>query len=274
MDFKKIERNLTYRKYSRRTIETYISCLRKFEEFVNRNGNTINEDSIKTYLEVLANKNYSRSTINQHINAIKFYLEQVLKEPRKNYYIDRPRKAKKLPSVLSKEEIQQIFSVTKNLKHKAILALLYSSGLRIGEVLNLKLLDIDSSRMVICIKSSKGAKDRTVPLSENVLITLRKYYMEYRPKNYLFNGEIGRPYSASSVRQFLGRSVKLASIKKVVTPHTLRHSYATHLLESGTDLRFIQEILGHSNVKTTELYTHVATKTLKNITSPIEDMEI
>jgi len=222
----------------------------------------------------LVAKGYSRSSQNQHINAIKFYLEKVLKQKQKSYYIERPLKKRMLPTVLSEQEIQLIFSNIKNLKHKAILSLIYSSGIRIGEALNLTINDLDSDRMLISIRRGKGEKDRMVPMASNVLKLQRVYYKEYKPVNYLFNGNENGPYSATSVRNVLKRAVYKSYIKKNVTPHTLRHSYATHLLEKGTDLRYIQVILGHSSVKTTEIYTHVSTKNLQAIKIPIEEMQL
>lgn len=274
MDFYIIKRQLKYRKYSTNTIDTYISCLKRFQYFIESSDTEINEQSIKEYLLYLSEKNYSRSSINQHINAIKFYLEKVLNQPRRTYYIDRPRKEKKLPSVLSKAEVQKIFRQVENIKHKTILTLIYSSGLRISELINLKIEHIDSDRMLIHIKDSKGAKDRMVPLSIKVLELMRSYYKQYDPVTYLFNGEENIQYSATSIRKILHRAARKAFIKKNVTPHTLRHSYATHLLESGIDLRYIQTILGHSSVKTTEVYTHVTTKNLQNIKSPIDEMQL
>ena len=262
MDFYKIKRQLRYQKYSKSTFDTYLSCLTQFKKHLDQCQADIEEDSIKDYLQILSSQNYSRSTINQHVNAIKFYLEKVLRLPRTTYYIDRPKKEKKLPSVLSLDEVQRIFQQVSNVKHKAVLSLLYSSGLRIGEVIHLKITDIDSDRMTIHIRSAKGAKDRMVPLATNVLELLRKYYLAYSPKEYLFNGAESSRYSPTSVRQVLSRAVRKAFIKKNVTPHTLRHSYATHLLERGTDLRYIQVLLGHSSVKTTEIYTHVSSTKL------------
>jgi integrase/recombinase XerD len=170
----------------------------------------------------------------------------------------RPKREKRLPDVLSPEEVKSILESIQNLKHRCIFYVIYSGGLRISECLKLKIHDIDSERMVIRVRQSKGAKDRDVPLSPTCLISLRSYYKMYRPETYLFEGKKGYPYSASSVRKVLKRAVYKNAIKKRVTVHTLRHSYATHLLENGTDLRLIQELLGHSSSRTTELYTHVS----------------
>ena len=274
MNFTEIKQKLRYKRYSPNTIRTYISCLEQFNRFIKSEKLQINEPVIYQYLMGLVAKGYSRSSQNQHINAIKFYLEKVLKQKQKSYYIERPLKKRMLPTVLSEQEIQLIFSNIKNLKHKAILSLIYSSGIRIGEALNLTINDLDSDRMLISIRRGKGEKDRMVPMASNVLKLLRVYYKEYKPVNYLFNGNDNSPYSATSVRNVLKRAVYKSYIKKNVTPHTLRHSYATHLLEKGTDLRYIQVILGHSSAKTTEIYTHVSTKNLQAIKSPIEEMQL
>ena len=274
MNFTEIKQKLRYKRYSPNTIRTYISCLEQFNRFIKSEKLQINEPVIYQYLMGLVAKGYSRSSQNQHINAIKFYLEKVLKQKQKSYYIERPLKKRMLPTVLSEQEIQLIFSNIKNLKHKAILSLIYSSGIRIGEALNLTINDLDSDRMLISIRRGKGEKDRMVPMASNVLKLLRVYYKEYKPVNYLFNGNENGPYSATSVRNVLKRAVYKSYIKKNVTPHTLRHSYATHLLEKGTDLRYIQVILGHSSVKTTEIYTHVSTKNLQAIKSLIEEMQL
>jgi site-specific recombinase XerD len=274
MDFNKIKSQLIYKRYSESTHNTYISCLEKFHHYVCTHNLQIEDVTIREYLLSLIAKGYSRSSQNQHINAIKFYLEKVLKQDRQTYFIERPRKEKKLPIVLSEQEIQLIFSLVKNIKHKTILSILYSCGLRIGEVINLRIEDVDSERMVLQIKQGKGAKDRVVPLAQNVLVLLRKYYSQYKPIIYLFNGDDNLQYSPTSIRNVLKRAVYKAHIRKNVTPHTLRHSYATHLLEQGIDLRYIQVILGHSSVKTTEIYTHVSTKNLQGIKSPIERMQL
>ena len=187
--------------------------------------------------------------------------------------IHRPKRAKALPNVLSKEEVKKILDAHSNLKHKAMLSMIYSCGLRRSELLNLKFSDIDSKRNIVIIRQSKGKKDRITPLSAKILDLLRSYYKEYSPKTYLFEGqEKNTQYSARSLEEVLKKSVRLASINKPVTLHWLRHSYATHLLESGTDLRYIQELLGHNSSKTTEIYTHVSTKNIQQIKSPFDDL--
>ena len=185
--------------------------------------------------------------------------------PNRFYHIERPHKKKTLPKVISKEDVLAIIKNTQNIKHKCIISLLYSSGLRRSELLNLKLEDIDSKRMLIHIRYAKGGKDRYTILSRNVLDDLRSYFKVYKPKSWLFEGSHNKQYSASSVVKLIDRAVKKAGIRKKVTPHTFRHSFATHLLEEGTDLRYIQHLLGHNSSKTTEIYTHVATSSFKNI---------
>jgi site-specific recombinase XerD len=274
MNLKRIKRQMIGKRYSASTIETYMSCLRFFYEHFNESVDNLSKKEIENYQYHLVKKGYSRSTQNQHINAIKYYYEQVLKRKRETYYIERPRKDRKLPSVLDKTEIHAIINCTSNLKHKAALTIIYACGLRISELIDLKIASIDGERMLIKIVNSKGAKDRYVPLPENVHKLLRKYYVQYRPRVYLFNGAEKLKYSPISVRNVLKRSAKKAGIRKNVTPHTLRHSYATHVLESGIDIRYIQAILGHNSIKTTEIYTHVSTKNVLAVKSPIAEMKL
>jgi site-specific recombinase XerD len=220
-------------------------------------------------------RNVSESYQNISINAIKFYYERVLGGQRKIYFVDRPRREKKLPVVLSTAEIVAVMNCTKNLKHKALLMLIYSAGLRISEAINLKIKDIDSKRMQIRIVSAKGKKDRYTLLSEKALKTLREYYGVYRPIEWVFEGTSGNgPYSSRSIQQILKASVTKAGITKPITVHTLRHSFATHLLEQGTDLRYIQSLLGHGSVKTTEIYTHITTSGFGKIKSPIDGLDL
>ena len=247
-----------------------------FEEFCRyfdgRNTKEISTAEINNYiLELIESKKISVSQQNQRINAIKFYYEKVLGREKQYYKLYRPKKEHKLPKVLSKKEVKKIFEVTENLKHKCILMLLYSAGLRRSEVLNLTLENIDSQRMVIRINGAKGKKDRISLLSNDLLLLLRQYYKQYRPHKYLFEGQNGGQYSASSVANILKNATKKAGINKAVTPHMLRHSFATHLLEQGTDLRYIQELLGHNSSKTTEIYTHVSKNAIDKIKNPMDD---
>jgi len=233
----------------------------------------ISTEQINKYvLDLIKSKNISSSQQNQRINAIKFYYEKVLGKEKQYYKIFRPKKEHKLPQVLSKEEVEAIISKITNIKHKMIIFLLYSGGLRRSEVLELEISDIHSDRGVIRVNGAKGKKDRYTLLSNVLLEQLRKYYRQYRPKKYLFEGQKGGKYSAESVSKILKQAGKKAGINRAVTPHMLRHSFATHLLEQGTDLRYIHELLGHSSTKTTEIYTHVASKNFKNIKNPIDEI--
>jgi len=264
---------LEIKKYSMSTARVYITL---FELFLNYYKDIdpiqINENDIRNYLSHLVRENRSNSYINQSINAIKFYYEVVKGMPNRFYDIERPIKEDKLPEILSKNEVSKMLAQLSNLKHKCILGLIYSAGIRLGELLNLKIADIDSDRMLIRVVGAKGNKDRYTILSETLLNELRKYYLEYRPNNYLFEGLDGQQYSDTSVRKIVKKAAEGAKVKKNVSPHTLRHSFATHLLENGTDLRYIQTLLGHNSSRTTEIYTHVATNIVKGIKSPLDTL--
>lgn len=264
-------RKLELKHYSLNTAKTYINM---FEIFINHYKDLeltkIDENDIRSYLQLMVQQNKSNSYINQMINSIKFYYEVVLEMPNRFYSVERPRKTESLPKVISLEEVQQIIKNTNNIKHKCIVSLLYSAGLRRNELLCLKLEDIDSKRMVITVKNGKGNKDRLTILSPSVLDNLRIYYAAWRPKVYLFESPNGEQYSPNSVIKIIKIAATKAGIRKNITPHMLRHSFATHLLENGTDLRYIQVLLGHSSTKTTEIYTQVAINNLKTIKSPIE----
>ncbi|WP_299890810.1 site-specific tyrosine recombinase/integron integrase [uncultured Lacinutrix sp.] len=262
---------LELKRYALNTCKIYISL---FENFINhyplKDIVTLSEQEIRKYLQILIQENKSNSYINQTINSIKFYYEVVMGMPNRFYSIERPRKEQKLPQVLSKEEILTIIANTNNIKHRCIVSLLYSAGLRRSELLNLRIEDIDSKRMLIHIKNAKNNKDRYSLLSKTVLKELRIYYKKWNPKEYLFEGLKGNKYSGSSVKEIVVKAAKKSKISKRVTPHMLRHSFATHLLENGTDLRYIQTLLGHSSTKTTEIYTQVAVNNFKSIKNPLD----
>jgi len=262
---------LEIKKYANNTVKSYVSLFEAFINFFNEKKlSTINDEDIRLYLQKLVQENRSNSYINQSINSIKFYYEIVLGMPNRFYSIDRPRKEKKLPQVISKSEVMKILDNTNNLKHRCIVGLLYSAGLRRNELINLKLSDIDSNRMLIRIESGKGNKDRYSLLSNQILDDLRIYYKKWRPKKYIIEGQYGGQYSGQSIAVIVTRAAKKAGIRIRVTPHMLRHSFATHLLEAGVDLRQIQVLLGHSSSKTTEIYTHVATSTFSSIKNPLD----
>lgn len=264
------------KRYSENTISTYLGVLQIFFRFyANRALDSIGEKDVIHFNEVYILKcGYGRTYQNQVISALKLFYKAHANEAFNLKEVERPKKDRKLPEILSINEVRLLLQGIKNEKHKTILSLVYSCGLRIGEALSLKITDIDSDRGFIHIKHAKGAKDRFVPLSDKTLALLRGYYKSYRPKDYLFAGQYGEAYSQGSCRKILINALKGTGIKKSVTLHTLRHSFATHLLESGTDLRYIQDILGHNSPKTTMIYTHVSRGSLKKIKNPFDDMEI
>lgn len=263
---------LEIRRYSRSTAKTYISC---FEAFINCHKNRqlieLTEEDIQNYLHQKAKEGVSTSLLNQIVNSIKFYYEVVLEMPNRFYEIDRPLKVNQLPKVLSKKDVLTMINSCQNIKHKCILSMLYSAGLRRQELINLKIEDIDSERMLIKVIQGKGKKDRYTLLSETCLLDLRVYYKQYQPKNYLFEGINGEKYSGSSIAQIITAAATKARIRQRVTPHMLRHSFATHLLEAGTDLRYIQSLLGHNSSKTTEIYTQVSVGHMNSIKSPLDN---
>lgn len=265
---------LETKRYSKHTIKTYCFMLNNFFKFYNHEISLISRDDILSYLHYLAKKGYSGSYQNQAVNALKFLVEKVMGRNKSVYYIDRPRKEKRLPEILSQENIKKILINIKNKKHHAMISLIYSAGLRISELLNLEIKDIVSKRKVIKISQSKGNKDRYVSLSEKVLLMLKDYYKKYHPKVWLFGGSGEKQYSTSSVRNIFEKAKSNAGITKKITLHGLRHSYATHMHEKGIDIRVIQGLLGHNIIKTTEIYTHISKKRINNIKSPLDDLDI
>ncbi len=265
---------LVRKRYSENTIKTYCSLFKNFLQFyADKSPDEITEDDIRKYQDYLVSKRkVSVSTQNQAINAIKFYYEKVKGGERKTYYIERPRKGKQLPKILSEQQVISILRHTHNLKHKTIIAMLYSSGLRVGELLNLRIPDVSFEKNIIFVRGGKGKKDRITILSEKLKIVLKKYLAIYKPNYWLFEGPNRKRYSRSSVNQFIKKSCKAAGIRQNVSSHTFRHSFATHLLEKGVDLRYIQTLLGHSSSKTTEIYTYVSKKSLANIKSPLDEI--
>jgi integrase/recombinase XerD len=263
---------LLRKRYSQSTITSYTNYFLQFmRHFRDRDLINLTYQQINTYLLYLVRHHaISVSQQNQRINAIKFYYEKVLGQKSEYYHISRPRKESKLPTVLTIEEVEMMLHLTKNLKHKCILMTIYSGGLRRSELINLKVQDIDSKRMLMKLCGAKGKKDRYTLLSSRLLAELRDYYKQYRPSQWLFEGQEGGPYSATSIERVFREAVNRAKIRKYVTPHSLRHSFATHLLEQGTNLRYIQELLGHSSTKTTQIYTRVASNALMKIRNPLD----
>ncbi|WP_372645519.1 tyrosine-type recombinase/integrase, partial [Ancylomarina sp.] len=242
-------------RYSESTIRTYTSYFKDFQKaFPERILEDIQMEEINDYIHKLIHKkSISNSQQNQRINAIKFYYEKVLGLDREYYKIDRPKRTRTLPKVISEQEVLRMLHATKNLKHKSILATLYSAGLRRSELINLRKQDIWFDKKMIFIRAAKGKKDRTSILSDLLVVVLKKYLEVFKPNYYLFEGKDRTKYHPGTIVKIVINAGKLANLDRHITPHMLRHSFATHLLEQGTDLRYIQNILGHASSKTTEI---------------------
>lgn len=266
---------LQSKRYSPNTIKVYIESLAIFLRYfpLKEVEEIENEDLIDFNNNYILKNGFSSSYQNQVVNGIKLFYRSMHQTKFDVELVHRPKKEKTLPNVLSKEEVKRLLEAMENIKHRMMLSLIYACGLRRSELLNLTFNDIQAERHIIFVRQSKGKKDRIVTMSPKLLVELRNYYREYKPKKYLFEGQVaGEKYSERSLELVLKKSIMLAKINKPVTLHWLRHSYATHLLESGTDLRFIQELLGHSSSRTTEIYTHVSTKSIQQIKSPFDDL--
>lgn len=271
-ELQRLINQLHLKSYSKHTIRTYINEFSQYLFFLGDKKATVatTEDVKQFLLNCINNLNLPENSVHSKINSIKFYYEQVLHNPKLFLDIPRPKKAFQLPKALNTHEVRSLFEVTTNLKHNTILKLCYGMGLRQSEIINLKINHIDSKNMTVLISRGKGKKDRYVNLPQSILEQLRNYYKAFKPKDYLFEGQYGGQYTSRSIQQIFKQSLHKAKINKKVGIHSLRHSYATHLLENGTDIRFIQELLGHSNIKTTFVYTHVSDKSIRKIISPLD----
>ena len=269
-----LEKVLTLKGMSQSTITSYKDMLTVFfSKFMNTDVKQITKDQIEGFIYQLIKENrISESYQNLMINAIKAYYEHVLGVPREYYDIKRPKKSVTIPNVLSEEEVLKIIQNPDNLKHKAILWTIYSAGLRISELTNLRIADINSKDGYIFIKGAKGKKDRKTILSEHLLLMLRKYFIKYKPAYWLFEGQTGGKYSVTSIRKVFRRAVKNTNSNPWATVHTLRHSFATHCIQNGVNMRHIQNMLGHNNPKTTEIYTKTIEINNKKITSPLDNL--
>jgi integrase/recombinase XerD len=275
LHLEKFNHYLLSKRYSPSTIKTYKETVSTFLRFFSTKpiSEITHNDLIVFNNQYIIQKNLSNSFQNQVVNGVKLFFQIVENKKIVVELLHRPRREKKLPNVLSKEEVKAILEAPKNSKHQAMLSLIYACGLRRGELLNLTLKDIQSDRNLLLIRQAKGKKDRVIPISSKLIELLRNYYKEWKPKTWLFEGQFpNTPYSAKSLESVLKQSLTKAKIGKPVSLHWLRHSYATHLLENGTDLRYIQELLGHKSSKTTEIYTHVSTSIIKMIKSPFDDL--
>ncbi len=271
-----LEAQLRIRRYSNETIKTYCSAFRAYLQYYKGTpSDQLNEVDIKVYLLHLINdKNISQSLQNTIINGIKFYYEKVLL--RQRFFVTdlRPKRSSNLPDILSEREVERLINLTTNIKHKTILSLIYAAGLRLSEVVNLRKADILIDQKKIHVKAGKGKKDRMTILSEKIILRLKEYNDIYKPKYWMFEGQDGGKYSPRSVQLIFRKAVDLSKVNPYATVHTLRHSFATHLLERGTDLRVIQHLLGHASVKTTEIYTHITDVSKAKIVSPIDHLNI
>jgi site-specific recombinase XerD len=268
--------DLRVRNYSEKTQAIYIQQVVRFAAHFHRSPDRLGAEEIRTYLvHLVETERVSWSRFNQAVCALRFFYRVTLGRGDLVPDIPFPRTSKKLPVVLSADEVARLLRAVRHSKHRAVLVTIYAAGLRISEALALKLSDIDSERMVIHVRQGKGRKDRTVMLSPQLLTLLRDYARQFRPREWLFPGRIaGQPLHASAVQRACAQARMAAGLGKHATVHTLRHSFATHLLEAGTDLRLIQTLLGHQSLKTTALYTHVSAQRLQNTPSPLDRLEI
>jgi integrase/recombinase XerD len=274
--YEKMLNFMVLKNYSTRTIEAYESHLRSFiNYFGEENLMELSSDQINEYIHsLMIENNYSRSYQNQLINAIKVYYKTV--DNRKLEHIEpvRPKSETKYPVVLSRDEIKKIVKGIRNVKHQTIILLIYGTGIRLGESVNIKVRDVDFDRNLIHIKTGKGKKDRIVPLPILLHKKIRYYIEIYSPSSYLFEGRNKGKYSTRSVQSILKTALNRAGIKKKASVHSLRHTFATHAVEEGTDIRLIKEILGHTNIKTTEIYIHISKTSILNVQSPIDKLDL
>lgn len=272
-DLEALRRELRIRNYSPKTIRSYSSCAKSFFTYFRpRQPAALTANDMRRYLfHLLEEEGLAASSVNQVLNALRFLYVEIYKKPFVVGSLTRPKTEKKLPSVLSQSEIARLLNSIENVKHKTMLMLAYSSGVRVGELVKLRPEDIDAERRLIHVRGGKGRKDRVTILSDTALRQLKVYQSKYRPAEWLFEGEEpGKPYAIRSAQAAFEQAVKRAGIVKPVSIHDLRHSFATHMLENGTDLRYVQALLGHESSKTTEIYTHVSTKALGKIINPLD----
>jgi site-specific recombinase XerD len=264
----KTRQELRLRNYSFKTIKAYLGCLREYFDFKKFDLGKIDEENIKQFLLNKQSKNYSSQTVNLYLNAIKFFYREVLKNPQK-INLKFAKRSKKLPIVLLREEIKNIIKSIRNPKHKLLISLAYGAGLRISEIVNLKVKDVNLKELTIHLKNAKGKKDRITIFSEKIKINLQNLIADKNPNDYLFESERGGKLTARTAQKVFEKALRDSDVKKDATFHSLRHSFATHLLENGIDVRYVQELLGHQNIRTTQRYAQVTNPKLKNIRSPL-----
>ncbi len=264
----KLKQEMKLRNFSPQTVKSYLYYIKDILKSTGKSPKNINTDDIRVYLEKMTDNNLSTSTLNSAYSAFKFYFEKIM---HRKFFINIPRakKSKKLPEVLTRGEIGQIFATILNVKHKLSLGLMYSSGLRVSELVNVKVNDFDFENRILKVRSGKGSKDRITIISDKIIDILKKYIRNKKENDYLFESNRGGRMKERSVQKVFKVSLKKSTLKRNVSCHSLRHSFATHLLESGTDIRYIQELLGHARLETTQVYTKVANNKLKEIKSPL-----
>ncbi len=264
-----LERELKICGFSQKTVKSYLSYNEAFIGFIGKSPKNVCGNDVKKYLEYLADKGLSASTMNVAINALNFFFTKIL---HRKFFLHIPhvKKEKTLPTVLSKEEVKRMLNVLENVKHRTILSLLYGTGVRVGELVRIKMRDIDLDRMVLNVRQGKGKKDRVTILPASLKEILIIQNRLKQPVDFLFTNGRGDRLTEATIQKIVWSAAVKAGVKKIVSPHTLRHSFATHLLENGTDIRYIQELLGHAKLQTTQIYTHVARNNLQDITSPLD----
>jgi len=271
----RMKKDMELKNLSERTIEIYLKCVANFAIHYGKSPEDMEHNAVRNYLYyLLKEKNSSQATISQHYSALKFFYQTTLGRDWDALKIPRSRREKKLPVVLSIQEVGAVLAAVRNLKYRALLMTIYSGGLRLGEAINLKVSDIDSERMMIRVCRGKGNKDRYTLLGKSALEILRTYWRAYRPKGLLFPSlRPDRTICPSTIQMAFKKALHKTKIKKSASVHTLRHSFATHLLEEGTEIPYIQNLLGHSDSRTTSIYLHVARKKLSTVVSPIDLIE-
>jgi integrase/recombinase XerD len=268
---KRYVEGLRLKNFSPNTIKVYVDSMAAFAKFSGRSPADLGEEDVRKYLVHLFDKGLSRSQFVLQLNALRHFYKDTLKQPDWLKELSRPKTERRLPVVLSQDEVRRMFDVVKNIKHKALFMVAYDAGLRLSEIRHLRVDDLDSKRMVIRIRQGKGKKDRYARLTPALLELLREYWRAYKPPTLLFPGSgPDKPYSFATPGQLLKKACRKARITKRVSMHTLRHSFATHLLEAGTNLRVIQVLLGHGSIKTTAWYTHISLEQLRNAPSTMQ----
>jgi len=267
----KIEIELKVKNYSIKTVKGYLRCLKEYFAFRKKNLWQLDVANIKSFLLKKQEKGYSPQTINLYLNAIKFFYKKIIKTPKK-INLQFSKRSKKLPVVLSRKEILEIISTIKNSKHKLLISIAYGAGLRVSETISLKVKDVQLEGLTLHIKEAKGQKDRITIFPEKLKISLKNLIAGKSKNDYVFQSERGGRLGARTAQNIFQKALKNANIKKEATFHSLRHSFATHLLEDGVDVRFVQELLGHQNIRTTQMYTKVTNPSIRKIKSPLDNL--